>query len=169
MLVPVVVEWAKKRSSCPTADRSATPRCWAACVPWWGPAPATVVGGLLAKTGVQLGLFTPAWVGLPGPASLLYLLAVAAGPARAPAPLKQLENARRYRGDAGSPRQPVIGKTIEEAGLRHFRVCTDGDRPGDEVLVANSSQEGSGRPTAFLWASSRRWWNCTRSAAWSSH
>ncbi|MSR81390.1 MAG: SLC13 family permease [Candidatus Latescibacteria bacterium] len=148
MLVPVVVEWAKKYQL--SVSRLLIPLSFATVLGGLctlvGTSTNLVVSGLLAKTtGVQLGLFAPAWVGVPtAVAGLLYLLAVGRWllPERQP-PLKQLEDPRQYTVEmlvAGDG--PLIGKTIEEAGLRHLQgmYLMEIGR-GEEVLVAVSSQE----------------------------
>ncbi|MBI2506386.1 MAG: SLC13 family permease [Candidatus Latescibacteria bacterium] len=148
MLVPVVVEWAKKHQL--SVSRLLIPLSYATVLGGLctlvGTSTNLVVSGLLAKTtGVQLGLFAPAWVGVPtAMAGLLYLLGVGRWllPERQP-PLKQLEDPRQYTVEMlVAEGSALIGKTIEEAGLRHLQgmYLMEIDR-GEEVLAAVSSQE----------------------------
>lgn len=148
MLLPVVVEWAKKHQL--SVSRLLIPLSYATVLGGLctlvGTSTNLVVSGLLAKTtGVQLGLFTPAWVGVPtAVAGLVYLLLVGRWllPERQP-PLKRLEDPRQYTVEMLVEADSLlIGKTIEEAGLRHLQgmYLMEIDR-GDEVLVAVSSQE----------------------------
>lgn len=148
MLMPVVIEWAKKHQL--SVSRLLIPLSYATVLGGLctivGTSTNVVVSGLLAKTtGKPLGFFDPAWVGLPtAVAGLLYLVAVGRWllPERQP-PLKQLEDPRQYTVEmlvAGD--SPLIGRTIEEAGLRHLQgmYLMEIGR-GEEVLVAVSSQE----------------------------
>ncbi|MBM3277537.1 MAG: SLC13 family permease [Candidatus Handelsmanbacteria bacterium] len=148
MLLPVVVEWAKKHQL--SVSRLLIPLSFATVLGGLctlvGTSTNLVVSGLLAKTtGEQLGLFAPAWVGVPTAlAGLLYMLAVGRWllPERQP-PLKRLEDPRQYTVEMlVAPDSPLVGRTIEEAGLRHLQgmYLMEIDR-GDEVLAAVSSQE----------------------------
>jgi len=148
MLMPVVIEWAKKHQL--SVSRLLIPLSYATVLGGLctivGTSTNVVVSGLVAKTtGEPLGFFDPAWVGAPTAlAGLLYLLAVGRRllPERQP-PLKQLEDPRQYTVEMlVAPESPLVGRTIEEAGLRHLQgmYLMEIDR-GDEVLVAVSSQE----------------------------
>ena len=148
MLMPVVVEWAKKHQL--SVSRLLIPLSYATVLGGLctivGTSTNVVVSGLLAKsTGKPLGFFEPAWVGVPTALiGLFYLLAVGRWllPERQP-PLKQLEDPRQYTVEMlVAADSALIGKTIEEAGLRHLQgmYLMEIDRE-DGVLAAVSSQE----------------------------
>jgi di/tricarboxylate transporter len=148
MLLPVVVEWAKKHQL--SVSRLLIPLSYATVLGGLctliGTSTNVVVNGLVARaTGKPLDFFDPAWVGVPtAVAGLLYLLAVGRWllPERQP-PLKQLEDPRQYTVEMlVAPDSPLVGRTIEEAGLRHLQgmYLMEINR-SEEVLVAVSSQE----------------------------
>jgi di/tricarboxylate transporter len=77
----------------------------------------------LAERGGELSFFTPAWVGLPATAvGLLYMILCSARllPERKPA-VSVADDPRQYTVEMQvEPDGPVVGKTIEEAGLRRL-------------------------------------------------
>jgi di/tricarboxylate transporter len=107
-----------------------------------------VVNGLLiAARGPQasLGLFDPLWVGLPCAGAGLALLIVGHRwllPVRRPA-ISEISDPREYTVEMiVDPAGPLVGRTIEAAGLRHLPRCflAEIERQG-EVLAAVGPQE----------------------------
>ncbi len=111
-----------------------------------GTSTTVVVNGLLAKEEMRpLSLFEPGFVGLPCCiAGLIYILATSKLllPNRKPASM-QFDDPREYTIEMlVDPTSPLIGKTIEEAGLRHLQgmFLMEVDRGGN-ILPAVSPNE----------------------------
>lgn len=143
IFLPAVLTWAKRLQISPS--KLLIPLSYAAVmggtVTLIGTSTNLIVNGLLAsgKRG-QLGLFDIAWVGLP--CSLLgvlyiWLLAPRFLPDRKPASAV-FENPKEYTVEmAVEESGPLVGKTVEEAGLRHLQdlFLVEIGR-GEEVLAA---------------------------------
>lgn len=111
-----------------------------------GTSTTVVVNGLLKDEGFQpLGLFEPGFVGLPcAIVGIIYILLASRSllPNRKPAS-DQFDDPREYTIEMlVSADSPMIGKTIEEAGLRHLQgmFLMEIDRDG-HVLAAVSPQQ----------------------------
>ncbi len=106
-----------------------------------------VVSGLVADATTldELRLFDPAWIGVPCcVAGLLYIMLTQRWllPDRKPA-ISRAEDPREYSVEMFVPAQsPLVGQTIEQAGLRHLPglFLVEIDRNG-EVLAAVGPQE----------------------------
>jgi len=126
MLVPVVMDWCRSVGIRPS--KLLIPLSYAAILGGLctliGTSTNLVVDGLLRAGGYEgLGLFDIAWVGVPcAIVGVAYLLL--AGPRLLPERTIQLtrpEDPRQYTVEmAVSPNGPLVGKSIEEAGLRHL-------------------------------------------------
>lgn len=125
VLIPVVGGWARRWRI--PASRVLLPLSYAAILGGTctlvGSSTNLVVNGLLIERGGGLRLLELAWVGVPVTlVGLAYLLLAAPRllPDRGPAPIR-LDDPREYAVEmvveAGSP---LVGRTIEEAGLRHL-------------------------------------------------
>lgn len=148
IMIPAIAEWAKKHRLSPS--KLMMPLSFAAIlggtVTLIGTSTNLVVNGLLLRSqGHGLGLFTLAWVGVPtalaGTAAVLalgrWLL-----PERLPV-LQRPESAREYSVEMTvAPDGPLVGRTVEEAGLRHLGhvFLAEIDREG-RVLAAVSPRE----------------------------
>lgn len=154
MLIPIVGDWAKKNRVSPS--KVMLPLSMAAilggCCSLIGTSTNLVISGLYEKaiqsgriTGEPLQMFDISWVGVPAAIiGVAYVILTSKWllPDRRPA-LSHLEDPRQYTiemlVDAASP---LIGKTIEEAGLRHLPgvYLAEIDRDG-MVLPAVSPEE----------------------------
>lgn len=126
MMIPVVGDWARKLRM--SVSQMYLPLSYAAILGGMctliGTSTTLVVNGLLiSQTDQRLGMFEIGWVGLPAAvAGLIYLMLLTRWllPERRPA-FTQHDDPREYTLEmlvaAGSP---LIGKTIEQAGLRHL-------------------------------------------------
>lgn len=152
IMVPVVSDWAKKMGF--PISKLMMPLSFATVLGGLctliGTSTNVIISGLLlTATGTPLAFFDLAWVGLPcAVAGIAYMLLTSRWllPDRKPA-LSVQDDARQYTVEmlveAGSP---LIGKTVEEAGLRHLvgMYLMEIDRDGqiistvgpDEVLEA---------------------------------
>lgn len=150
MMLPVINDWAKKLRL--SVSQLLMPLSYAAILGGLctlvGTSTTLVVNGLLIKEfGADHGLemFEIAWVGLPVTfVGLLYLIVCTKWilPARKPA-MEQLDDPREYTLEMIVPTgSPLIGKTIEAAGLRHLpsMYLMEIDRDG-HILAAVSSSE----------------------------
>ncbi|MDO6565150.1 SLC13 family permease [Amphritea sp. 1_MG-2023] len=126
MFIPAVQDWAR-RIKIPVS-KLLLPLSYAAILGGTctliGTSTNLVVDGLLqAETGVALGMFDLAWVGVPVlliAGGLIILLAPLLLPARKGV-VEQLESAREYVVElVVSPSGPVVGKTVAQAGLRQL-------------------------------------------------
>ncbi|MDH3208169.1 MAG: SLC13 family permease [Gemmatimonadota bacterium] len=126
MLVPVVMDWCKTvgiRPSKLLLPLSYTAILGGLCT-LIGTSTNLVVDGLLRAEGLEgMGLFDIAWVGVPCAVIGISYLLVASGillPDRT-IDLAQPEDPRQYTVEmAVSATGPLVGKSIEEAGLRHL-------------------------------------------------
>jgi di/tricarboxylate transporter len=126
MLIPAVSEWARKFNL--PVSRLMMPLSFAAIlggtVTIIGTSTNLVVNGLLIdRTGQGLGLFDIAWVGIPVTLAGLAVMVVfnrQLFPDRRPA-IAETDDPREYSLEMiVAPGGPLIGKTIEEVGLRHL-------------------------------------------------
>ncbi len=148
MLIPAVTDWARQNRW--PVSRFLIPLSYAAILGGTctliGTSTNLVVQGMLIKSlGHGLEMFDISWVGVP--AALLggaYILAVAPWllPDRRPA-ISMQDDSREYTIEMQvEPDSPLVGKTIEKAGLRHLPgvYLAEIDRDG-VVLPAVSPQE----------------------------
>jgi len=148
MMLPVVDEWGKKNRI--QASKLMIPLSYAAILggacSLMGTSSNLVVNGLAVQAGLPtLGLFDVAWVGLP--CAIIGVGFVIVGskwllPVRKPT-FGMQDDARLYTVEMlVDQSSSLIGKTIEEAGLRHLPglFLVEIDREG-QVLAAVSSQE----------------------------
>jgi di/tricarboxylate transporter len=147
MLIPAVREWAKANDL--AASRLMIPLSYAAILGGTttlvGTSTNLVVNGLLIEVGApRLDMFELAWVGLPTAVLGLLLILVTRGflPDKRSS-LAELRDPREYTTEmtvleAG----PLVGKSIEEAGLRHLAsvYLIEIERDG-RILPAVSPQE----------------------------
>ena len=127
MMIPVTLSWARKHGL--AASQLLLPLNYATVLGGTctliGTSTNLVIYGLLAKTftEVPLGFFDLAWVGMPMMAAGLFYLVVAT-PRLLPnrqQPLELLEDVRRYTVEmVVAPDGPLVGRSIEQAGLRHL-------------------------------------------------
>ena len=154
MMMPVISDWAKKLRL--SVSHLLMPMSYAAILGGLctliGTSTTLVVNGLLiaeqAKSNVDatgLGMFEIAWVGVPiAVVGIGYLLVCAKWllPDRIPA-MRQLDDPREYSVEMiVTDASPLVGKSIEEAGLRHLpgMYLMEIDREG-EVMAAVASTE----------------------------
>ncbi len=159
MLIPAVNDWARQNRV--PASKLMLPLSYAAILGGTctliGTSTNLIVNGLLIQAHDQqlaagghvlprgLGMFDPTWVGLPATLFGIALVVLAHRwllPARAvAAPVRQ--DPREYTTEMlVEPASPLVGKTIEEAGLRHLPglYLAEINRDG-QVLPAVSPQE----------------------------
>ena len=148
MLIPAVTEWARKFNL--PVSRLMMPLSFAAIlggtVTIIGTSTNLVVNGLLIeRTGEGLGLFAIAWVGIPVAVIGLVVMIVfnrQLFPDRRPA-LTETDDPREYSLEMiVEPGGPLVGQTIEQAGLRHLAggFLMELER-GETLLPAVSPQE----------------------------
>eukprot|EP00913_Durusdinium_trenchii_P023349 g21927.t1 len=148
MTMPIVGDWAKKYRL--SVTHLLMPLSYAAILGGLctlvGTSTTLIVNGLLIRENHPgLGMFEVAWVGVPAAViGLVYLLACTKWllPERRPA-IQQLNDPREYTVEMiVEPASPLIGKTIEEAGLRHLpgMYLIEIDRDG-HILAAVASSE----------------------------
>lgn len=125
VMVPVVMDWARRTRI--AASKLLMPLSYATIlggtVTLIGTSTNLLVAGLAADRGLRVGLFEIAWVGVPvALIGMTYVLLLSRWllPDRG-APEPALANPRQYavamRVEPGSP---IVGQTIEAAGLRHL-------------------------------------------------
>ncbi len=127
MMLPVVTDWGRKLSF--SASHLLLPLSYAAVLGGLctlvGTSTTMVVDGLLQseRGGTGLKMFEIAWVGLPAAiVGLLYVLVFGRWllPDRKP-PITTVDDPREYTVEMlVEPGSPLVGKTIEAAGLRHL-------------------------------------------------
>jgi len=126
MMLPVVGDWGRKLRF--SASHLLLPLSYAAVLGGLctlvGTSTTMVVDALLAaERGYGLKMFEIAWVGLPAAlAGLVYVLVFGRWllPHRKP-PITPVDDPREYTVEMlVEPGSPLVGKTIEEAGLRHL-------------------------------------------------
>ncbi|MFP4147500.1 MAG: SLC13 family permease [Halorhodospira sp.] len=148
MLIPAVSDWARKHGL--AESKLLLPLSYAAmlggtCTLIGTSTNLVVNGALEQRTGEGLMLFELAWVGVPVlAAGLLFLFATSRWllPDRRPA-TETLEDPREYTVEMIVEADgPLVGRTIERAGLRHLPGCylMEIDRSG-EILPAVSPRE----------------------------
>ncbi|WP_417392663.1 SLC13 family permease [Gimesia sp.] len=149
MMMPIISDWAKKMRI--SVSHLMLPLSYAAILGGLctlvGTSTTLVVDGLLQRQAHRPGLsmFEIAWVGIPIMiVGLLYLLVFARWllPERKPA-ITPMDDPREYTVEMiVEPGCPLIGKTIEQAGLRHLpgMYLMEIDRK-DDVIAAVSSNE----------------------------
>ena len=149
MMMPLVIDWAKKIGI--SASKLLIPLSYATILGGTctliGTSTNLVVYGLLlqhSKT-ERLGLFDIAWIGVPcAVIGLVYIIAFSRWllPERLPAG-RLFEDPRQYTVEMlVEPGSPLVGRSIEEGGLRHLPgvYLMEIDREG-QVLAAVSSSE----------------------------
>ncbi|MFK7778701.1 MAG: SLC13 family permease [Gimesia sp.] len=149
MMLPVISDWAKKMRF--SVSHLMLPLSYSAILGGLctlvGTSTTLVVDGLLQNEPNQAGLsmFEISWVGIPIMiVGLIYLLIFSRWllPERKPA-ITPMDDPREYTVEmVVEPGCPLIGKTIEQAGLRHLpgMYLMEIDRRGD-VIAAVSSNE----------------------------
>ena len=143
MFIPVILDWSRKLQL--SASKLLIPLSYAAILggvcTLIGTSTNLVVNGLLIgqTEHAGLGMFEIAWVGLPcAVAGLVYLLLFSRWllPDRRPA-VSVADDPREYTVEMiVEPAGPLVGQTIEQAGLRHL--------PG--MYVVEIDREGEARP-----------------------
>ncbi|MAC54209.1 MAG: SLC13 family permease, partial [Gimesia sp.] len=149
MMMPIISDWAKKMRI--SVSHLMLPLSYAAILGGLctlvGTSTTLVVDGLLQRQAHRPGLsmFEIAWVGVPIMiVGLIYLLVFSRWllPERKPA-ITPMDDPREYTVEMiVEPGCPLIGKTIEQAGLRHLpgMYLMEIDRK-DDVIAAVSSNE----------------------------
>ncbi|WP_428389399.1 SLC13 family permease [Mucisphaera sp.] len=151
VFLPIVGDWSKKIGVSPS--RLMIPLSYAAMLGGMctliGTSTNLVVHGRMLEDpsiGSGLGMFEIAWVGLPcALAGLAYLLLVGRWllPDRQPA-LRQENGAREYAVEMiVEPDGPLVGSTIEEAGLRHLPglYLAEIDRAGTSMAAVGPNEK----------------------------
>ncbi|MCS6951295.1 MAG: SLC13 family permease [Bryobacterales bacterium] len=149
MLVPAIGEWAKKLRL--PASKLMLPFNYATILGGTctliGTSTNLIVSGLVLKSGTlaPIGLFDITWIGLPV-AVIGCLFIWLAGPALLPdrgSASSRLREAREYMAEmVVPPGSPLIGKTIEEAGLRHLpgAFVAEIERDGESLVAVDPDQ-----------------------------
>lgn len=148
MLIPAVNEWARKFGL--SASKLMIPLSYAAILGGTctliGTSTNLVVNGLVAeRTDSSLRMFDLAWVGVPvAVVGLVFIVATTRWllPERKP-PMARLRDPREYSVEMlVDPDGPLVGRTIEHAGLRHLSgmFLAEIDRDG-QILPAVSPRE----------------------------
>lgn len=149
MFIPVVTDWAKKIRLRPS--QLLMPLSFATVLGGLcsliGTSTNLVVSGLVvAQTDLKpLHMFDPAWLGVPATiAGCLYLIIF--GPRLLPArasSIESLSNPREYTVEMlVQPGSPLVGKTIEEAGLRRLQATylAEIERHGDSIVAVGPEE-----------------------------
>lgn len=149
MLIPIVKDWAKKNRV--PVSKLMLPLSYASILGGTcsliGTSTNLVISGLYKEEfdGKSIGMFDVSWVGIPAAlagCAFVILFSKKLLPDRRPA-LSQLADPRQYTVEMlVDPASPQVGKTIEEAGLRHLPgvYLAEIDRDGI-VLPAVSPEE----------------------------
>jgi di/tricarboxylate transporter len=149
IFIPAVQDWAKRHRL--ELSRLLIPLSYASIAGGTctliGTSTNLVVNGLYTERvgGEGLGLFDPIWVGLPVTVAVLVFMLTAGHwllPRRLPA-ASSYEDVRQYIAEMMvQPGSPLIGKSIEEAGLRQLPglFLIEIER-GEQVIAAVSSEE----------------------------
>lgn len=148
MMLPIVADWAKKHRI--ALSGVMMPLSFATILGGLctliGTSTNVIIGGLMDRElGQPLRMFDPAWVGVPcAVVGLAYILIASRWllPDRRPV-LSDRDDARQYTVEMlVDPSSPLVGQTIEEAGLRHLTglYLAEIDRNG-EVLPAVGPHE----------------------------
>ncbi len=149
MLVPAISDWARKLRL--PVSKLMLPFNYATVLGGTctliGTSTNLIVSGLILSSGKlpPLGLFDVTWIGLP--VALIGCLFVwLAGPFLLPdrgSPSSQLREAREYMAEMiVPPGSPLVGKTIEEAGLRHLpgAFVAEIERDGESLVAVGPEQ-----------------------------
>ncbi|MCG6898064.1 MAG: anion permease [Thiocapsa sp.] len=149
IFIPAVQDWAKRHRL--ELSRLLIPLSFASIAGGTctliGTSTNLVVNGLYVERlgGEGLGLFEPVWVGLPVTVAVLVFLLTAGHwllPKRLPA-AASYEDVRQYTSEMlVQPGSPLVGKSIEDAGLRQLPglFLIEIER-GEQVMAAVSSEE----------------------------
>ncbi len=149
IFIPAVQDWAKRHRL--ELSRLLIPLSYASIAGGLctliGTSTNLVVNGLYIERvgGDGFGLFEPIWVGLPVTVAVLVFMLTAGNwllPRRVPA-AESYEDVRQYIAEMlVQPDSPLIGKSIEDAGLRQLPglFLIEIER-GDQVMAAVSSEE----------------------------
>ncbi|MFQ5491780.1 MAG: SLC13 family permease, partial [Phycisphaerae bacterium] len=149
LLIPAVLDWAKRYRL--SVSKLLIPLSYASILGGTctliGTSTNLVVNSLLVEQAGQqpLGMFDIAWVGLPAAVlgfGFVLLVSRKLLPDRRP-PISQADDPREYTTEMlVPPSSPLVGKTLEEAGLRHLpgAYIAEIERDG-QVTVAVSSEE----------------------------
>ena len=148
MMIPAVSDWARTNRF--PVSKLMIPLSYAAilggtCTLIGTSTNLVVQGMLFEKTGHAIGMFDISWVGIPAAISGGLFIIVTCRwllPDRRPA-LSMLDDPREYTVEMQvAPDSPLVGKTIEAAGLRHLPgvYLAEIDRDGN-VMPAVSPQE----------------------------
>ncbi|HXG34146.1 MAG TPA: SLC13 family permease [Bryobacteraceae bacterium] len=149
MLVPAISDWARKLRL--PVSKLMLPFNYATVLGGTctliGTSTNLIVSGLVLSSGKlpPLGLFDVTWIGLP--VALIGCCFVwLAGPFLLPdrgSPSSQLREAREYMAEMiVPPGSPLVGKTIEEAGLRHLpgAFVAEIERDGESLVAVGPEQ-----------------------------
>jgi di/tricarboxylate transporter len=149
MLVPAISDWARKLRL--PVSKLMLPFNYATVLGGTctliGTSTNLVVSGLVLSSGklAPLGLFDVTWIGLPV-AVVGCLFVWLTGPLLLPdrgSPSSQLREAREYMAEMiVPPGSPLVGKTIEEAGLRHLpgAFVAEIERDGESLVAVGPEQ-----------------------------
>ena len=153
-LLPGIIDWTRTKGT--SASRLLLPLSYASILGGMctliGTSTNLVVGGLVAEeiakgtSGLEnLGIFDISWLGVPAAlVGLLYVLAFSKTLLKdRRSAMSHLENPREYSMEMlVEPDSPLVGQTIEDAGLRHLPglFLMEIDR-GEQVLAAVPPQE----------------------------
>jgi len=149
MMIPAVSDWAKRLRLSPS--KLMIPLSYAAILGGTctviGTSSNLVVNSLMKQSADvrPLGLFEIAWIGVPGTvAGILFVVLLSRWllPERRPA-ISKHDDPREYTAEMlVEPGSPLVGRTLEEAGLRNLpgAYVAEIDRGGD-ILAAVSSSE----------------------------
>jgi di/tricarboxylate transporter len=149
MLVPAISDWARKLRL--PVSKLMLPFNYATVLGGTctliGTSTNLVVAGLVVSSGklAPIGLFDVTWIGLPV-AVVGCLFVWFAGPLLLPdrgSPSSQLREAREYMAEMiVPPGSPLVGKTIEEAGLRHLpgAFVAEIERDGESLVAVGPEQ-----------------------------
>jgi len=152
MMIPAVNDWARRLQI--SVSKLMIPLSYASIVGGTltliGTSTNLVVNGLLiSHTGTGIGMWEIAWLGLPALLIVLGYTVIASRwllPERVPA-INFFDNMREYTvemvvADDG----PLVGKSIEEAGLRHLpgMFLTSIDRDGQSMLAVSPKERLQG-------------------------
>lgn len=150
MFIPVILDWSRKLQM--SASKLLIPLSYAAILggvcTLIGTSTNLVVNGLLISDTNHpgLGMFDLAWVGLPcAIAGLVYLLGLSRWllPARKP-PISIADDPREYTVEMiVDPAGPLVGQSIEQAGLRHLpgMYLMEIDRDGQTLVAVGPTEQ----------------------------
>jgi di/tricarboxylate transporter len=149
MMIPAVSEWAKRLRLSPS--KLMIPLSYAAILGGTcsviGTSSNLVVNALMGQAADTrpLGMFEIAWIGLPGTlVGMLFILTLGRWllPERRPA-ISKHDDPREYTAEMMvEPNSPLVGRTLEEAGLRSLpgAYVAEIDREGDTLAAVSSTE-----------------------------